>query len=137
MRRPAGSQQREYPWGDAAPGTANQLAIYGCYYPLGSPGDSPLSCTGVENIAPVGSATLEACRWGQLDLVGEVFGWNLDWYAPYVDPCADCANLTTASDRVGRGGSLALASFLLPPSRSSATPATRGYIIGLRCARTP
>jgi hypothetical protein len=27
-----GSQQREYPWGSTDPGTANQYAIYGCYY---------------------------------------------------------------------------------------------------------
>ena len=36
-----GSQQREYPWGSAAPGTGNQYAIcqYGidnCYYPSGT-----------------------------------------------------------------------------------------------------
>src|SRR5208337_5658772 len=33
-----GSEQREYPWGSAAPGTTNQYAIYGCYYPAGSVG---------------------------------------------------------------------------------------------------
>ena len=31
-----GSQQREYPWGTADPGTDNQYAIYGEYYPSGS-----------------------------------------------------------------------------------------------------
>jgi|HubBroStandDraft_1064217.scaffolds.fasta_scaffold03747_8 sulfatase modifying factor 1 len=50
-----GSQQREYPWGSAAPGTANQYAIYGNYYPSGTE-----SSAGVANIAPVGTATLGA-----------------------------------------------------------------------------
>jgi sulfatase modifying factor 1 len=49
-----GSQQREYPWGTAAlgtacPGTGCQYAIYNCDYPSGTG-----SCTGVGNIAPVG-----------------------------------------------------------------------------------
>ena len=39
----------------ADPGTGNQYAIYGCYYPNGTG-----SCTGVTNIAPVGTATLGA-----------------------------------------------------------------------------
>jgi hypothetical protein len=25
------------------------------------------------------------------------FEWNLDWVAPCVDPCTDCANLTVGS----------------------------------------
>jgi|HubBroStandDraft_1064217.scaffolds.fasta_scaffold26442_2 sulfatase modifying factor 1 len=67
-----GSQQREHTWGSAAPGTANQYAIYGCYYPSGD-----VSCTGVTNIAAVGTATLGVGLWGQLDLAGELFEWNL------------------------------------------------------------
>jgi len=69
-----GSQQREYPWGSTDPGTANQFAIYGdgesqCYYPSGAAS----TCTGVANMAPVGTASKGAGYWGQLDLVGEVF----------------------------------------------------------------
>jgi formylglycine-generating enzyme required for sulfatase activity len=45
-----GSEEREYPWGATAPGSANQFAIYGCEYPSASG-----SCTGVANIAAVGS----------------------------------------------------------------------------------
>jgi formylglycine-generating enzyme required for sulfatase activity len=129
-----GTQQREYPWGAAAPGTANQYAIYGCYYPNGSG-----TCTGVANMAPVGSAAAGAGLWGQLDLVSDVWEWNLDWYAAYVDPCVDCANLTAASDRVVRGARLDdAAQNLLPPARYLyGTPGTRSASIGLRCARSP
>jgi hypothetical protein len=56
--------------GSTDPGTGNQFAIYGyepddgCYYPSVGP------CTGVNNIAPVGTASLGAGRWGQVDLMG-------------------------------------------------------------------
>jgi sulfatase modifying factor 1 len=129
-----GSQQREYPWGTTDPGTGNQYAIYNCNYPSGSG-----SCTSVSNIAPVGTATQGAGLWGQLDLAGNMWEWNLDWYASsYVEPGIDCANLTSASYRVFRGGSFSsTASILLPPSRLINRPADRNYVIGFRCARTP
>jgi sulfatase modifying factor 1 len=124
-----GSQQREYPWGSTAPGTANQYAIYGGNY------------TGnATDIAPVGYAAAGAGLWGQLDLAGDLEEWNLDTYTAYVDPCTDCAYLTAAYPRVLRGGDYTYgASALLPPARSDYDPAIRndGYIIGFRCARTP
>ena len=48
---------------------------------------------------------LGAGRWGQLDLEGNVFQWNLDSYAPATPlPCVDCADLsTTSTGRVIRG----------------------------------
>jgi hypothetical protein len=55
----AGNQQREYPWGSTDPVTANQYAIFGCYYPSGS-----RSCTGVANLAPVGTAAAGVGFWG-------------------------------------------------------------------------
>ena len=129
-----GSQHREYPWGTAAPGTANQYAIYGCYYPSGSG-----SCTSVGNIAPVGFAASGAGMWGQLDLAGEMWESNLDWYASsYVNPCTDCANFTATSTRVVRGGNFNYAApDLAPPGRAGAAPGGRGLYIGLRCSRTP
>jgi formylglycine-generating enzyme required for sulfatase activity len=130
-----GSQQREYPWGNAAPGTANQYAIYGCYYPNGSGAceETPV------NIAPVGTAPLGAGLWGQLDLTGEVYQWTLDTYADYVDPCKDCASLSaTLPDRVRRGGAFGYDETVLTPSlRSHIAPAHRDGNFGFRCARTP
>ncbi len=132
-----GSQQREYPWGSTDPGLANQYAIYGdgeseCYYPTGT----AAPCTGVTNIAPVGTPTLGAGLWGQLDLEGDVFEWNLDWYAAYT-ACTDCADLTTASNRVMRGDLLNDATELVPPDRFDVDPSYRAVNLGFRCARTP
>jgi formylglycine-generating enzyme len=131
-----GNQQREYPWGTAAPGTTCpgagcEYAIYNDDYPSGSG-----TITGVTNIAPVGYASLGAGNWGQFDLAGEVYEWNLDWYATYVDPCTDCAYLTTASDRVIRGGGFD-SNDLPPPNRVHNAPTNHGRNFGFRCARTP
>jgi sulfatase modifying factor 1 len=131
-----GSQQREYPWGSTAPTAApNKYAIYGCLYPSGSGG-----CTGVTNIARVGTATLGAGLWGQLDLVGEVWTWNLDWYGDgsYTNPCTDCANLTPSFFRPVRSGNFLGATLdSRPPGRGCLTPMYRGSDDGFRCARTP
>jgi formylglycine-generating enzyme required for sulfatase activity len=136
----AGNQQREYPWGSMAPGTGNQYAIYGCYYPSGLPYPAGTGCTGASNITPVGYASKGAGYFGQLDLAGELWEWNVDWYATYVDPCTDCAYLPTAraSVRVLRGGSFAYpSSRLLPSYRVNDEPSIRVIDQGFRCARTP
>jgi formylglycine-generating enzyme required for sulfatase activity len=134
-----GSEELEYPWGTTDPDTSCmgpgcEYAIYGCYYPGGSG-----NCSGVSNIAPVGTATLGIGRWNQLDLAGDAWEWNLDYYAPYVDPCTDCAYLATAPNRVVRGGVFNGAeSYLLPPGRGFVGPPTsRDGGVGFRCARTP
>ena len=113
-----GSQQREFPWGSTDPGTTNQYAIYA-------------SGTNFASIAPVGTATLGSGLWGQLDLAGELWEWNLDsWYDraafadggvrgnAYVEPCVDCAVTTDVGiSQVIRGGSFERdESDLLPPS---------------------
>jgi formylglycine-generating enzyme required for sulfatase activity len=88
-----GSEQREYPWGSAAPGTANQYAIYDCDYGSDAGGCPNPGVGSIANIAPVGTATLGAGLWGQLDLIGDLMVWTLDGRAPYVDPCSDCSDL--------------------------------------------
>lgn len=134
-----GSQQRVYPWGSADPGasclgTGCEYAIYNCLYPSGTSG-----CTGLANIAPVGTQTLGAGLWGHLDMAGEMTEWNLDVYATYVDPCTDCADLSAASaPKVQRGGSFGNGNVtLLSPYRSAGAQINRLYGDGFRCARTP
>jgi formylglycine-generating enzyme required for sulfatase activity len=135
-----GSEQRPYPWGSTAPGTVCpgtgcDYAIYDCDYPAGTG-----SCSGASNIAPVGTASAGAGRWGQLDLAGDLYEWTLDWDAPYVTPCSDCAYLTalSSSDRTIRGGYFQQSGALQVPAARAETPPTyRISSIGFRCARTP
>ena len=123
------------PWD---PGTASQYAIYDCYYPTGTRGN----CTSLANVAKVGSTPLGVGRWGQLDLAGSVWEWNLDEYASYVSPCTDCAYLTGATNRVLPGGGFhtGLMPYLLSANRTTVSYATtyRGdFGVGVRCARVP
>ncbi|HSY39435.1 MAG TPA: SUMF1/EgtB/PvdO family nonheme iron enzyme [Polyangia bacterium] len=135
-----GDELREYPWGasdpNAAPnadGGSSRYLISDCNYPPGS-----TACAGNVNIAPVGTATLGAGRWGQLDLAGELAEWTLDWYAPYVDPCVDCVYLTDFSYRVVRGGSFGTnTEDVFPPARDGDLPGSRNAFYGFRCARSP
>jgi len=122
-----GSQQREYPWGSADPGMNNQYAIYGGYY-------DTVSTT---LYAPVGTATLGAGLWGQLDLSGELSEWTLDWYAAYVQPCMNCADTTAGDSRVARGGDAF--DFVLPGpmDRNGNDSQSHPGAVGFRCARTP
>jgi formylglycine-generating enzyme required for sulfatase activity len=145
-----GNEQREFPWGSTDPGTESQYAIYGywtgkptsvgaCYYPSAGP------CTGVMNIAPVGTATRGAGRWGQLDLAGEMEEWNLDWaeLSPdYANPCTDCTVVggpaTDLLGRVVRGGDFESDDVFMVPSRAyNVIPTNRAYWVGFRCASTP
>jgi formylglycine-generating enzyme required for sulfatase activity len=130
-----GSQQLEYPWGSADPGTANQYGVYGCYYN----GTGGMTCSGVSNIGAVGLATMGAGLWGQLDLTTNMSQWVLDWTAPFVTPCTDCASLTGGTSRVTRGGNYLSGEYeVVSSNRSTAEPpADRTSFYGFRCARTP
>jgi formylglycine-generating enzyme required for sulfatase activity len=91
-----GDEQRLYPWGSASV-VSSAYAIVQYDYPDGSPDASlwaDLWYASVANIAPVGTAAAGVGRWGQLDLVGEVWQWDLDSNGPFFEPCSDCAGLT-------------------------------------------
>lgn len=126
-----GDEQRAFPWGAADPGTGDAYAIYDCNYPLGS-----TSCNG--GAAPVGTATLGAGRWGQLDLAGNLNEWTFDSFGDYTAPCVDCARIDDSSFRVTRGGYFDDGlEYVLPTSRSTAPPASRSACLGFRCAYAP
>jgi formylglycine-generating enzyme required for sulfatase activity len=145
----AGSQQREYPWGSTTPGTACpgtgcQYAIYNCDYPTGPGSTSCVIGTGhptgtIANIAPVGTATLGAGVYGQLDLGGNVWEWNLDSFnSTYVNPCNDCAYLGSATGRVFAGGGFDNNEpYLHPPVREGLVSVGGANDVGFRCARAP
>jgi sulfatase modifying factor 1 len=152
-----GSQQRLYPWGSTDPGSDNQYAIYGCYYPAGASDAAASPSCGEANIAPVGTAALGAGRWGQLDLAGEVWEWALDWAAsPYGYEFGDPFPASSVSDfvnlqpswpgsvpgRIVRGADFTLGlvngrSPLSPGYSGLGVPTDRGAVFGFRCARTP
>ena len=71
-------------------------------------------------------------------LEGNVSEWTLDWYAPYGNPCSDCANVTPATARVVRGGYIGCMESELPGwVRGQASPSLHNAILGFRCARSP
>ncbi len=131
-----GAENRRYAWGMNDPEANAALAVYGCYWN----GTGGWSCSGRTNIAPVGSVPAGNGRWGQSDLAGSVFEWTLDWYTnPYpANTCSDCANTTSASYRMARGGSAFYldASYLTSANRSHDPPAHRSYAAAGRCARS-
>jgi formylglycine-generating enzyme required for sulfatase activity len=132
-----GNEEREYPWGVGAPGTSNQYAVYGCYYPSGSP-----DCAGAR-AAPVGVPVLGAARWGQLDVAGNASEWVLDLYdysgTAFPSTCNDCAFVTGITFARFCGASWFSAPGELSPTYSSyelhrfETSNDRGA----RCARPP
>ena len=94
-----GSEQREYPWGTTQPGDGEPVRDLRLLLPE----RHERAALAWRTSRPWGRRRWERELWGQLDMAGNVWQWNLDWYATYVDPCTDCAYLTAGSYRVVRG----------------------------------
>ena len=122
-----GSEERSHPWGNSVPD--DDHAVF-----------CPGSCGVMQTVgtkAPKGGG-----KWGQVDLVGNVWEWNVDVFvSPYPQStCQDCATTTASasSTRVFRGGSAANgAAVLLSATRNSRDPNDHNAFIGVRCARNP
>jgi len=126
-----GNEQRDYPWGSTAPSSNANLAVWGCYY------DGTGTCTGVTNIAPVGSVAAGNGRFGQADLAGNVEEWDLDWWRnPLATPCNNCANFQSGPTRMAQSDSFN-SSVGLSSSRTGRIPESRTLASGIRCARSP
>ena len=133
-----GSQQRDYPWGAAVPGTNTDLAVWGCFF------NGTGTCTGVTNLAPVGSVPAGNGRYGQSDLGGNIHEFTLDVNALYsTSECDNCAHLPVPlpplASRVALGGSFwhRDAFFLDHDFRGSNDPENPHHTVGFRCARRP
>jgi formylglycine-generating enzyme required for sulfatase activity len=131
-----GNEERLFPWGSAWPGPDTALAVYGCYY-----GGGAGTCTGIRNVAPVGSIPAGNGRWGQSDLAGSVQEWTRDyfnttWYSNAAATGTDVANLNEAAGNSLRGGSFDFAALHLRSSNRLFFGDPGGYSnIGFRCAR--
>jgi formylglycine-generating enzyme required for sulfatase activity len=132
-----GDQQRAFPWSSPAASTTIDASNASYFDGSDCLGDGTPGCT-VTDLVMVGSKSQGNGRWGQADLSGNVMEWVLDWSAAYATPCEDCANLTTAVNRVVRGGSFTdNDDDLRSGVRIGSPPATHNAVIGARCARVP
>ena len=138
-----GPDGRIYPWGDEEPsanflnacgaecvawGKRNRVEEQAMY------GDDD----GFPNTAPVGSFPAGKSRYGVQDVVGNVWEWVSDYYAPYDGAIADDPRGPAEGDeRVIRGGGWngAYPSWVRPTFRYHADPEQRSYGIGFRCAK--
>lgn len=125
-----GAQNRSYPWGNETPQPTRAN--------FSGPDGSPTIVVGSKLL------TGGVGYFGHADLAGSLWEWAFDWYdGTYYGtggvsvPCNNCANSASATYRLLRGGSwLDSAAYLRAAYRSIITPASRGYYIGFRCART-
>jgi formylglycine-generating enzyme required for sulfatase activity len=129
-----GNAQRAYPW-SIPPESLAASGSRASYFDGGCIGDGMPGCA-LSDLIMVGTKAEGDGRWGHADLAGNVGEWTLDWLAPYASPCNDCANLTTATARVVRGGHFQSQVFSLRVgSRDSRVPMAREAHVGVRCAR--
>jgi formylglycine-generating enzyme required for sulfatase activity len=129
-----GSEQRAYAWSSPAGSLTIDcsLANYNPNYPSGPFCTTQGGAERVGNESPAGDG-----KWGQADLGGNVDEWVLDWYAQYLVPCNNCADLTAAGNRVVRSSDwINAAPTIRTAFRNYTAPIGRDEKVGFRCART-
>jgi serine/threonine-protein kinase len=139
-----GSDGRKYPWGDDAPSVTRLNACGAECTAWGNAHGTVLSALFGESdpwptTSPVGSFPLGASASGIVDLVGNVWEWISDYYAPYTDADReDPSGPPTGVTHVMRGGAWngAQASWVRPSFRFHGAEGLRSHGIGFRCART-
>ena len=146
-----GPDGRSYPWGDEPP-SATLLNACGkeCVAwqkkhkdPDNVPALMYEEDDGFVNTAPVGSFPKGKSRYGLQDVVGNVWEWVADYYAPY-DPATASSTVAepkgpaTGKDRVIRGVAWngAQPSWVRPSFRFHVAPTARSYGFGFRCAKS-
>lgn len=124
-----GDEQRVYPWSN--PPLSQRIDGRYCNFNFV---EQPRTLRRV-GMTPMGNG-----KWGHADLAGNVWEWTLDTFAPYRDPCVDCATLGfDGLERVTRGGGYADVGDDIKTARRTAsdTDFRHNYAVGVRCARVP
>ncbi|MCH9686194.1 MAG: SUMF1/EgtB/PvdO family nonheme iron enzyme [Deltaproteobacteria bacterium] len=137
-----GSDGRVFPWGDPAPthehGNLCNAECVKWRASKGLPEYGALSTTddGFPGTAPVGSFPAGTTQHGLLDIVGNVFEWTADRYAPYEGSPADAPS---GGGKVIRGGAFNSyqATFANPALRYEQVGTAHTQSIGFRCAADP
>jgi eukaryotic-like serine/threonine-protein kinase len=142
-----GPDGRTYPWGDDAPsgtllnacgsecakwGRAHRADVTAMY----------LEDDGFAGTAPVGSFPKGASRYGVEDVVGNVWEWVADYYAPYDGGGGeqdDPRGPAEGRERVIRGGGWngSQPAWVRPTFRYKDEPDKKSHGIGFRCAAAP
>ncbi|MEO7113910.1 MAG: bifunctional serine/threonine-protein kinase/formylglycine-generating enzyme family protein [Polyangiaceae bacterium] len=139
-----GPDGRKYPWGDEAP-TSGYLNACGkeCVAWGNKHNEEETAMyqgdDGFPNTAPVGSFPKGKSRYGVQDVVGNVWEWVSDYYAPYTaDAEVDPKGPAAGTEKVIRGGAWngGYPSWVEPTFRYKDTPTKRSYGIGFRCAKS-
>jgi formylglycine-generating enzyme required for sulfatase activity/serine/threonine protein kinase len=146
-----GSDGRIYPWGDDKP-SAQLLNACGkecvAWMKKNPDPDQPIAAMfseddGFPTTAPVGSFPKGKSSWGIQDIVGNVWEWVADWYAPYEPSSASTvtpnpSGPAAGSERIIRGGAWngAQPSWVRPAWRFHAIPTNRTHGTGFRCAKS-
>jgi formylglycine-generating enzyme required for sulfatase activity/serine/threonine protein kinase len=136
-----GSDGRKYPWGDEPPTTGDRLNACGQECVLWGKQNRedarPMYAFDdhFPTTAPVGSFPKGASPFGLHDVVGNVWEWASDWYAPYgtgvgVDPSGG-----EGTERVLRGGAWngSDPAWVRPTYRFKSDPSLRSHGVGFRC----
>ena len=138
-----GSDGRKYPWGDSPPTDGTRLNACGkeCLA-WGKKFNEEVTAMysaddGFPTTAPVGSFPKGASPFELQDVVGNVWEWASDWYAPYTPEAQVDPTGGTGTDRVLRGGAWngGDPSWVRPTYRFKSAPTLRSHGIGFRCAR--
>ena len=139
-----GPDGRKYPWGDDEPSSTLLNACGKECVEWGKKNHVDETAMfegddGWPTTAPVGSFPKGASRYGLNDVVGNVWEWVADYYAPYgKDSLVDPTGPANGEERVIRGGAWngAQPDWVRPSFRYSIAPDARSHGVGFRCARS-